>query len=389
MGAWKDIKAVALRELAIWRMRPIYLVGSLMTLVICTVFFTSFFRQGLPQELPIGIVDNDNSSMSRSFVQQLGSTQQAKIVRFETFDEARAELQRGKITSFVVLPERMYADVTASRQPTVSLYVNGLYFIGGALAYQDVLTMLNLTNGAVQRTALRAKGMNEAAIMGQIKPIEVDTHKIGNPMTNYAVLLEGVLLPGVLQMIIFLIIIYSFGAELKYATSQHLLAVTHGSMSRAILGKLLVYTLYFSLLGVSIEVFMYHRLAFPLEGSLGNMIIAVLLLVLSSEAFALFIIGLLPVCRLGLSIGALFSMVAFSMTGFTLPVEAMPPYIQGLSAIFPLRHYYLFMVQETIFGSGFAGWWPHALCMLLFLFLPFIIGKRLKNAYVLQNYSRN
>lgn len=389
MGAWKDIRAVARRELAIWRRRPIYLVGSLLTLVICTVFFSTFFRQGLPQELPIGIVDDDNSSMSRSFVQQLGATQQARVIRFDSFEDAREELQRGKITSFVVLPEHMYSDVTASRQPTVSLYVNGLYYIGGALAYQDVLTMLNLTNGAVQRTALRARGMNEQAIMGQIKPIEVDTHKIGNPMTNYAVLLEGILLPGILQMIVFLIIIYSFGAELKYATSRHLLAITHGSMGKAVLGKLLVYTLYFSLLGVSIEVFMYHSLAFPLAGSMLNMFVAVFLLVVTSEAFALFIVGLLPVCRLALSIGALFSMVAFSMTGFTLPVEAMPPYLQGLAAIFPLRHYYLFMVQETIFGSGFAGWWWHALCMLAFLFLPFFIGKRLKGAYVLQNYSRN
>lgn len=389
MGAWKDIWAVARRELAIWRKRPIYLVGSLLTLVVCTVFFSTFFRQGLPQELPIGIVDNDNSSMSRSFVQQLGSTQQAKIVRFDSFEEAREEMQRGKITSFVVLPEHLYSDVSASRQPTITFYVNGLYFIGGALAYQDVLTMINLTNGAVQRTALRARGMNEEAIMGQIKPIEVDTHKIGNPMTNYAVLLESILLPGILQMVIFLIIIYSFGSELKYATSRHLLSLTHGSMSKAILGKLLVYTLYFSLLGISIEVFLYRTLAFPLAGSIWGMFLDVVLLVVASEAFALFIVGLLPVCRLALSIGALFSMVAFSMTGFTLPVEVMPPYIQGLANIFPLRHYYLFMVQETIFGSGFAGWWWHAACMLMFLLLPFIIGKRLKSAYVLQNYSRN
>lgn len=389
MSAWKDILSVARRELAIWRKRPIYLVGSLCTLVFCTIFFTTFFRQGLPQELPIGIVDLDNSSMTREFSRQLETTQQGRVIKYDSFAEAREDMQKGEITSFILLPEHLYADVNASRQPKVTFYVNGLYFIGGALAYQDIVRMINLTNGAVQRTALSAKGMNSRAIMGQIQPIELDEHKIGNPMTNYAVLLVSVLLPGILQMCIILLLIYSLGAELKYGTSRHLLATAHGSMTVALAGKLLIYTVYFTVLGASLELLLYDILKFPIMGSVWNMVLGVFLLVISSEALAVFIIGLLPVCRFALSIGALVSMLAFSMTGFTLPVEAMPAAIQGCANIFPLRHYYLFMVQETMFGSGFAGWWVPALCMLLFMFLPFVVGKRLKNAYIYQNYERN
>ena len=88
-----------------------------------------------------------------------------------------------------------------------------------------------------------------------------------------------------------------------------------------------------------------------------NMFIAIFLLVISSEAVGVFILEMLPVPRLALSIGALYSVLGFSLAGFTLPIEAMPPYIQGLAAMFPLRHYYLFYVQEVIFGAGFAGWW--------------------------------
>ena len=64
----------------------------------------------------------------------------------------------------------------------------------------------------------------------------------------------------------------------------------------------------------------------------------------------------------------------------------MPPYIQGLSAIFPLRHYYLFYVQEAIFGAGFAGWWKEVIYLLLFFFVPLTGLVRLKNAYIHQNY---
>ena len=185
MGVWQNIWAVVRRELRIWRRRPVYLLGSIGTIAFCAIFFLTFFRDGLPHDLPIGIVDNDNSSMSRNFVQQLDATQLGKVVQYSNFEEAREDMMSGKITSICVIPEGMYADVSANRRPTFTYYLNGLYFVGGALAYKDILTMINLTNGAVQRQVLRAKGVNEREIMGRIRPIDVDTHQIGNVYTNY------------------------------------------------------------------------------------------------------------------------------------------------------------------------------------------------------------
>ena len=111
-------------------------------------------------------------------------------------------------------------------------------------------------------------------------------------------------------------------------------------------------------------------------------------MVLACEAVAIFIIGALPVLRLAISISALYSVLGFSLAGFTFPVESMPAFIQGLAAAFPLRHYYMFYVQEAIFASGFSGWYPQIVYMLLFLFLPAIVYRRLKNAYLLQNFPR-
>ena len=119
------------------------------------------------------------------------------------------------------------------------------------------------------------------------------------------------------------------------------------------------------------------------------MFLDILLLVSASEALGLFIVELFPVLRLAISVGAIISVLGFSLAGFSLPVEAMPPYVQGFSAVFPLRHYYLFHVQETIWGSGFAGWWQESVHLLLFLFLPFTLIGRLGHAYKYQDYERN
>ena len=388
MNFWQNIGAVVRRELRIMRNRPIYLLGSVVTVAFCAIFFLTFLKQGLPHDLPIGIVDLDNSSLSRNFSRQLDATQLGKVLKYDSFAEAREDMQSGKITAVCVIPAGMYADVQASRRPTFTYYLNGLYFVGGALSYKNILTMINLADGAVQREVLRAKGVNEDAIMGRIQPVNVDVHQIGNQYTNYGYYLTNIFLPGVLALTVVIILIYSLGAELKYGTSRHLLSTASGSMYNALFGKLVVYTTLFSVIGLILILLMYDWMHFPINGSIWNMFLAIVLLVLASESVAIFIIGLLPIPRLALSIGALYSVLAFSMSGFTLPVETMPPYIQGLAEAFPLRHYFLFYSREVIFGTGFAGWWQEVIHLLLFLLLPSLVIYRLKGAYVRQNFPK-
>lgn len=388
MNFWQNIGAVVRRELRIMRNRPIYLLGSVVTVAFCAIFFLTFLKQGLPHDLPIGIVDLDNSSLSRNFSRQLDATQLGKVLKYDSFAEAREDMQSGKITAVCVIPAGMYADVQASRRPTFTYYLNGLYFVGGALSYKNILTMINLADGAVQREVLRAKGVNENAIMGRIQPVNVDVHQIGNQYTNYGYYLTNIFLPGVLALTVVIILIYSLGAELKYGTSRHLLSTAGGSMYNALFGKLAVYTTLFSVIGLILILLMYDWMHFPIKGSIWNMFLAIVLLVLASESVAIFIIGLLPIPRLALSIGALYSVLAFSMSGFTLPVETMPPYIQGLAEAFPLRHYFLFYSREVIFGTGFAGWWQEVIHLLIFLLLPSLVIYRLKGAYVRQNFPK-
>ena len=388
MNFWQNIGAVVRRELRIMRNRPIYLLGSVVTVAFCAIFFLTFLKQGLPHDLPIGIVDLDNSSLSRNFARQLDATQLGKVLKYDSFAQAREDMQSGKITAVCVIPAGMYADVQASRRPTFTYYLNGLYFVGGALSYKNILTMINLADGAVQREVLRAKGVNEDAIMGRIRPVNVDIHQIGNQYTNYGYYLTNIFLPGVLALTVVIILIYSLGAELKYGTSRHLLSTAGGSMYNALFGKLVVYTILFSVIGLILILLMYDWMHFPINGSIWNMFLAIVLLVLASESVAIFIIGLLPIPRLALSIGALYSVLAFSMSGFTLPVETMPPYIQGLAEAFPLRHYFLFYSREVIFGTGFAGWWQEVIHLLIFLLLPSLVIYRLKGAYVSQNFPK-
>ena len=389
MDTRQRIISVARRELRIIRKRPLYLVGSVGVIAFCAIFFLTFLNGGLPDKIPIGLVDEDYSSISRNFCQQLDATQLGKVVHYNSFSAAREDMTSGRIAAVCVVPRGMNEDIQANRQPKITFYVNGLYFVSGALAWKDLLTMVNMTNGAVQREYLRAKGYSENEIMGLIRPVDIDTHQIGNTTTNYSYYLSSILLPGILEMIVILVLIYSLGTELKYGTSKHLMQTSGNSIVTALAGKLLVWTLIFSAIGFILIMLLYHQLHFPMNGKIFNMFIPMFLMIFASEAIGIFILEMLPVPRLALSVGALYSVLGFSLSGFTLPLEAMPPYIQGLAAAFPLRHYYLFYVQEAIFGAGFAGWWKEVVSLLLFLFIPLLGLNRLKKAYINQNFPKD
>ncbi len=369
------------------RREPVYLLGSVGVMLLSCIFYLTFFRAGMPESLPIGVLDNDNSSLSRNFCRQLDATQLGKVIYFDDFSSARNAMQEGRVASLCVIPQNMSTDVSANRRPTFTYYVNSLYLIAGALSYKDVLTMVTLTGGAVQREVLRAKGYSEGAIMGLIQPITIDEHKIGNATTHYGVYLNNIILPGLLALSIIFVLIYSLGSELRYGTSKELMETADGSFAAALLGKLTPYTLLYILMGLGLDLLMFGLCHYPLAGSLPLMMLTMVVFVLSCEAVAVTIIGLLPTLRYALSIAALFTILAFSFSGFTFPVEAMPAALQGVSVLFPLRFYYLIYVQEALFATGFGSWWPYLVYMLLFIAGPLCVAGRLKKAYVNQNYE--
>lgn len=378
------------RELALWARRPIYLLGSFGVMLISTIFYLSFFREGLPENLPIGIVDMDCSSTSRNFASQLDATQLGSVIDFPSVAQARREMETGRICGYVVIPEKFDEEVQAFRCPKLGVYVNGMNpVIGGALAYKDILFMVNLTNGAVQRQVLRAKGVPEYEIMAKLQPLNLDAHYIGNAPTNYGYYLNNMILTGILALCIVLVVVYSLGAEMKYKSSTKLLEMSGDSIFRTLAAKLFPYTILFTALGVTLQLILFGPLHYPLAGSIWAMILSMLLLVLAYESIAVFIFACTPTLRLAVCIAALYGVLGFSFAGFTLPISSLPAGIRGMSALYPLHFYYNFYVQEAIFGTGFTGWWTIVLSYLVFLFLPLLCGKRIYKAYKYQDYPQS
>lgn len=370
---------IAKREVLRIAVRPLYLFCMIIAPVFCYLFFTTLMANGLPTDLPAGVVDLDNTSTTRNIIRNLDAFQQTHIVaHYPSVMEARKAIQRGEIYSFYYIPEGTTEATLASRQPKVSFYVNYSYLIAGSLLYKDQRTISELATGAVGRETLYAKGATEDQAMAFLQPIVIDTHALNNPWLNYSVYLCNTLFPGILMLLIFLTTIYTLGEEVKNGTGRELMHLADNSITKVLIGKLLPHTLVFFVIAVFYNVYLYGYLHYPCHSGIFPMLLAGLLLVLSSQAFGVFLFGLFGSFRLALSAASLWGVISFSISGFTFPVMAMHPTLQALCVLFPLRHYYLLYVNFALNGYPLIYAWQAVAALLVFLLLPFLILKKLR-----------
>ncbi len=381
------IKAVVRREIHRLLSTPVYLFCIFIAPLISMLFFLSLMQEGLPKDLPVAVVDLDNSETSRNLVRQLEAFEQTRVsLRTGSFSEARTAMQKGQVYGIFYIPENFSVEATTGKQPKLSYYTNATYLIAASLLFRDMKTMSVLANGAVGLQTGTAKGLTEDQIMAQLQPIVIDTHVIGNPWLNYSVYLNNTLLPGILQLLIFSVTVFSIGTEIKQGTARQWLQKGGNSLTVSLIGKLLPHTVLFTLVAWTLMALLYGYHAFPLNSGWGPMLAASFLLVIASQATGVFMIGVLPTLRLGLSFACLFGMIAFSIVGFSFPVLAMDPTLQALSTLFPLRHYFLIYVDQALNGRELFYSWSEYVWLAGFLLLPLLIGRNLKNALLYFKY---
>lgn len=358
------------RELQALARRPRYVVLLTLGLVFSYVFFLTLMREGQPAKLPIAIVDCDGSYLSRRLCHEIEATPGVHIVAvYDNHAQARIAMQRQEIFAFYEIPEDIYADVLAFKAPRVSLYASNAYLMPGSFSYKSLATIGKLAAAAVQREVLRKKGYPEKQIMGIIQPVELDTHTISNAETSYMPYVLTTVLPGILGVMVLLFTIYKISDERKRRTMSQWMCAAQSNVMAALLGKLAPYTLWFTLLGLLGNIVLFGYSHFTLLGSSWAMAMMVILLVLAQQAMGVFLAALIPEQHLAISVGAIYGMLSFTMSGFSYPVTNMPPFLQSISYLFPLRHYYLSYVDIALYGNGLAYYWPSVIGFLVFMLL--------------------
>lgn len=377
----KRIYHIFIRELYIMWRNPIYGFCVLLFPIVVAIFFTTLMGEGEPVNMPVGVVDQDNTATSRAMIRRLDAFQTTHVVaHYPNMNEARNAIQRNEIYAFLLIPKGTTDGLLSSRQPKISFYYSSVTLVAGSLLYRDLKTIASLGSANVGMAKLAALGKTEKEIRTFLQPINIDLHMVGNPWANYNIYLSTVMAPGVLMIFMFLLVPYSIGTELKFHRSRQWMNMAGNNIHIAIAGKILPQSVIFICVLLCYEFYIFYGLGFPHPGGIIPIVLVGILTVLACQCFGIFVFGLMPSLRMSMSICSLWSVISFSACGATYPLFAMDSMIQSMAQLFPLRHYYM-IYQMCIFnGYPLLYAWFNILALVIFLFLPMFSINHIKTA---------
>lgn len=377
----KRIINISVAEMGHIMRTPIYWFSMIIFPIIIIIFFTLLLYEGQPKDLPCGVVDNDNTSVTRSMVRTLNSFQGTDITnRYNTVTEARKAIQRDEIYAFLYIPKNTTVKLLTNRQPKISFYYSNISIMAGTMLFKDLKLVTTLSSAAVAQSKLMMIGKTEEEIKNFIQPININMHTIGNPLLNYNSYLTTFIVPGIFILFILTVTAYSLGTEIKFNHAKKWMNMANNNIYIALAGKLFPHFLIFFTIFICFDLYIYGYLNFPHNGNIFNIVLLSFLTVISSQGLAVFFFGLVPSLRMSMSICSLWAMIGFSICGATFPVFAMDKILEVASNLFPLRHYYM-IYQMNIFNNYPLFYSKfHLFSLVIFILLPILCVWNIKKA---------
>ena len=371
--------AVLQRELVRLTHQPMYLTLMLILPLVSFAFFALLFNQGVARDIPIAVLDEDNTSLSRKVTQMIDATPTALVAYgIQDMDEGERLMREGKVMAIVQIPAFFEKNILSNTQTHIENYVSGTNITVNGLLSKDIQTAVTTFSAGIQLQLLTKQGLTERQAMAQLMPVRFDRHVLFNPYINYGYYLSPSFMPMMLLIFVVLTTVFTIGTELKTGTAREWLRTADDSVGAALLGKTLPVTVEMFLLSLVMFLIIFKVVGTPLNGSLTVILVSTLLFIMSYQAISVLIVSLLANLRLSLSIGGGYSVLAFTFSGLTFPIMAMWEPMQWVSRFFPFTYYTDIFVDQMLRGAPVVCSLPDMGWMSLFIVLPLLCLPRLK-----------
>jgi ABC-2 type transport system permease protein len=359
--------------------RPIYWVASIVLPLFSLVFMATIFGTGQMTDLPVGVVDAENTSASRHIIRMVDATPELQVIRhYSNETEAREAMQRKEIYGYLYIPAKL----------TVLCYYyhNAMLSVGGELhsTFETLLQQVSVTPIVKEAIGL---GENEATLTSFLMPITEKELPTFNDTRNYAVYLSQPFFFVFLQILLLLVTTYALGSESKFGTSDEWLHTAQGNIGVAVLGKLLPYTGIFIVTSMLGNAVFFGWMQSPISTSLWTIQGTTILFILATQALALFLYAIFPALSLIISVVSMVGSLGATLAGVTFPVAFMDGPVYVASYLFPIRHF-IEVVDSLLYLDGtFTDYGMNIVLLLLFILLPLLLLPRLKHALITHNYD--
>ena len=379
---------VVRREVIRMTSRPLYLCVCVGLPLFCIFFMSTIFGSGQMECIPVGVVDLDGSSTSRSIVRSVEASPTFRTVHYDDEPSARQAVLKKQIYGYMVVPRQFEQRLGAGLSTALTYYYHYALLSVGCQVQGAFETVLGQVAAAPLVEVAEARAVPDREAEMFIEPTVIQSHPVYNPDMNYAVYLSQPFLFVLLQVIILLVTVYAVGSEMKFGTSEEWLRVARGNIFTAVLGKMIPYTVVFIIDCMLANYVLFGPLHIPFAGQLWLINLATILLVVATQGLGIFVFSTFPALSIVISVASMIGSLGATLSGVTFPLRSMYPLFDWMSRLFPVRHF-VEVVQKLLYlDCPFDRVWSGLALLLLFALLPMILLPRLKRAIIGHRYDR-
>lgn len=374
-----SILEVAKREIKRVCDNPIiWVVSFIMPLAMCLII-CGIFSKGSPTNMPIAVLDEDNSVFSRMFVRDLETLPSCNIkYRVTSLMEGKQLLTEGKVYAFVGIPKNFQRDIYRLKQPKLLYYYNNQRILIGGIITKDVTTLVQTMMVGLDAKIRNKKGLPMEEAVKQANLIRIDDHVRSNPYFNYQYFLSIVAFGHILQIHLILAMVWALGTEFKYGTTKNWLKTADNSILIAFLGKMIPYIAIAITLFTVLYFIYFVILRIPYVGNIFFGVFSTLLFIISCYCISAIFISINGNFRYGLSNAAFYVAMGFAFAGVTFPVMAMPLIAKIYSCSLPLSYWVQVMIDQSLRQIPEIYDVKHLLSLLALMSLGLLALPRLK-----------
>ena len=341
--------AVMLRELRYLKRHKADFFMAIIAPFLVILLFGNMFASGKAEHLPIVVIDQDQSEMSRKVIHALSINHTLQVNTITTSqDEAEQLINKTEAWGFVLIPDGAERRLVQAQDAQISIAYNQSFFsIGNTISSAMLMSTLN---GMADYTG-------QSYLSNVIPYLDVPTPNIKistlyNPNMSYELFLEPFMVPAVLHLLLCCCVAFAIGQEFKRKTLNKWVDSKH--IISSLLGKILTYVFIFCAWTWCWMFWLAHIRGYFIAGSLSLILLAQFLLYFSYAVISSTVV--LATKDLPKTFGfiALYGGSSPSFSGITLPLNNAPAFTQFWSMIIPYTPYAKLQTEQWVIGSDIS-----------------------------------
>jgi len=356
------------RLLSLIRKEFIQIVRDPRTLIIMFImpiamlFLLGYAATNDVRNVPTAVFDQDRSAAAREL---LNAYRAADYFRFE-FDvdsvaEMRDLIDTGQAKAGLIIPPDYGQRIASGQTAQIAFVLDGSdpTVAGTALSAATLIGQTKST--AVLRATLESRGMSGSFT----PPVEVRTQVWYNPDLISAYFMIPALIGMILQSLAVMLTSTAIVRERERGTIEQLI-ITPIRPWELVVGKITPYVLiaFFDLMEILIIGTLWFKV--PIVGDLGLLMALSALFLVSTLGIGLYISTVAQTQFEAMLLAFFTQLPAVFLSGFFFPIAAMPPFLQAVSYLIPLRYFLTIVRAIVLKGVGIEAVTGEVIALAIF-----------------------